>query len=714
MRIVAPENRVILKTMTNISLVILVSFSALAIVFIGLYTRSTQESVQSAANNFAHQIAKDLNDYKISKVQRAASIHMLDEATHYIFITGLYDDVIHEEGQVPDEDESFRRIEMDIEHENAKVGELSIIVDDVSIFDNFLWAIVSAICASFAVFVAGFFSVRTYVNKYVKAPLDHLQVVCDQTIYPNQLAASPSGLNPQFSLFANSFNNMQSRLAEIGTQQKDLISKIETEKQTFERFVSTGGFCFMVFNECDELEYTRGVALKKLMPDINKIHHLQELKQVMIDHSVPGRIDDKQDFVYFNDDHVVKIVMTVLGEGRTAVKLSDHTFEYNAEKSLRDLSKIEALSSMTGGIAHDFNNILATIQGNLELIASQNIKTPHAKSDYNDQLNAAYDCIKLGTQLTKRLMTYTRNNPLEVQSFSASEILNDVVSLLRGSFGAKYEFQTQFNYSGEICTDVGMFKNCVINLCINAKHAMPNGGVISIECSDKAFVKGNVFEVRVFNTSEHIPEQILSKAFDPFFTTRRGSGGSGLGLSVIQGFCFQSGGYARLENVEGGVCATIAIALIEQEKPHLQIQSIETDQIEQERKKKQSILLIDDNEMLANSLMRLLRIKGHDVDVQYSFFLPDQKYQDFVDYDVIITDNTMPGVSGFEGIQTLRKNGIHTPIILITGIESDELTDLISSMKYTSLLHKPFTTEVLLDKIDTLKNEIMKDSRSVA
>ena len=90
MRIVAPENRVILKTMTNISLVILVSFSALAIVFIGLYTRSTQESVQSAANNFAHQIAKDLNDYKISKVQRAASIHMLDEATHYIFITGLF------------------------------------------------------------------------------------------------------------------------------------------------------------------------------------------------------------------------------------------------------------------------------------------------------------------------------------------------------------------------------------------------------------------------------------------------------------------------------------------------------------------------------------------------------------------------------------------------------------------------------------------------
>ena len=714
MQILEPENRVILKTMTNISLVILVSFSALAIAFIALHTRASQESVHAASNSFASQIAKDVNDYKISKVHRAAAIHMLDETTHYISITGRYGDVIFEQGQASEPEQNFMRIDINIVYNDEIVGTLFKIVDDVSILDNFLWAIISAVLASFAVFVAGYFSVRTYVSKYVKAPLDHLQVVCDQTIYPNQLEVSSSSLNPQFSLFANSFNNMQSRLAEIGRKQKDLISKIDTEKQTFERFLSSGGYCFMVFNENGQLEYTRGVALKKLLPNVEKIKYLEQLKQFCEDHPVPGRLHAVQDLAYFNDEHVIRIDMTILGEGRIAVKLSDYSFEFNAEKSLSELSKIEALSSMTGGIAHDFNNILATIQGNLEIISSQSNALHQLSEPYKDELTSSYECIQLGTQLTKRLMTYTRNNPLELKSYSAIDILQDVVSLLRGSFGAKYEFQTNFSYRGQIYTDIGMFKNCLINLCLNAKHAMPTGGVIKIDCSDKNSPQGNMFEVKVFNTGERVSENILRNAFDPFFTTRRDSGGSGLGLSVIQGFCFQSGGYARLENVVGGIQATMAIALAEQQNELSSVPDISKNKDEIQAKEKLRILLIDDNKVLANSLMRLLQIKGHNVDVQYSFFLENQKYEDFEQYDIIISDNTMPKMSGLEGIQILRDNGIQIPAILITGIETDEIAETLSSMRFTYLLHKPFTTDVLLDNIITLVNEKDVCTRFVA
>ncbi|OWV71752.1 hybrid sensor histidine kinase/response regulator [Rhizobium sp. R339] len=339
-----------------------------------------------------------------------------------------------------------------------------------------------------------------------------------------------------------------------------------------------------------------------------------------------------------------------------------------AEEQLRHSQKMEAIGQLTGGVAHDFNNLLMVVLGNLELLGK------HVAGDRKASrlIEGALQGARRGAALTQRLLAFARRQDLQVKPVDLAELVSGMNDLLRRSVGSSVSIDTQLSPAlRPALVDANQVELALLNLAVNARDAMPDGGALRISLREERIVgdggdlnEGTYLVLGVTDNGSGMDAETLKKAVDPFFSTKELGKGTGLGLSMIHGLAVQLNGALRLTSTLGvGTTAELWLPATEQcpEQP------AETDLPLAQTASKLKILLVDDDTLIAMSSVEMLEDLGHDVVEANSGSQALELIRNGGHFDVMITDYSMPGMTGAQLAQAVRTIRPALPIVLATG-----------------------------------------------
>jgi signal transduction histidine kinase len=375
------------------------------------------------------------------------------------------------------------------------------------------------------------------------------------------------------------------------------------------------------------------------------------------------------------------------GNERHLLKIeSDETDRRRAAQRLHQAEKLQALGTLAGGIAHDFNNLLAAILGNLEL-AERSLDKPDRLARF---LSNARSAAGRGSAITRRLLSFSRQRDLAAETFHPDDAVRDLEELVARTMAGRVSLSLDLNADGAIHADPGQFELAVVNLCINARDAMANGGEIVISSSrmpapPELRFGGDCIRVAVRDNGSGIPEHLRDRVFEPFFTTKPHGEGTGLGLPMVRAMVEASGGavtidsrvgegttvtlwFPRVEPVEAAAAATRAEAAT----PSLRVLAVE-----------------DDAEVRA-VLVAHLTGAGHQVIEADGAPAALRTLDSDAPIDLLVTDYAMPDISGLDLFRLASERRPGLPGILVTGF-----ADVEDGSVALPVLTKPFTGDQL-------------------
>lgn len=371
----------------------------------------------------------------------------------------------------------------------------------------------------------------------------------------------------------------------------------------------------------------------------------------------------------------------------------------NREREAAEVQRhrMEALGRLTGGVAHDFNNLLTPILGGLDIIRRRIGGDTLALRHVDSAIASA----ERARSLVSRLLSFSRRQTLSATHIDVGTMLQDLGELLVQAIGEIGEVEIDVA-SGPyvVVADRNQLELAILNLAINARDAMPDGGKVRISAGqftvDGAddLKAGNYVSIAVSDQGVGMDETTLRHAVDPFFTTKAIDQGTGLGLSMVHGFAAQSGGVLRLESVLGSG-TTAVIILPEVEAPQ---QTSPTDASAPTPNGTGTILLVDDQPSVRAAAATMLKEAGYSVVEAASVDEALEKLGKTFDFDAIVTDYVMPGRSGAELIRLVRDNRPNMPILLVTGY-ADAARDIPAGVPKLS---KPYRSVELISQIAQL------------
>ena len=377
-------------------------------------------------------------------------------------------------------------------------------------------------------------------------------------------------------------------------------------------------------------------------------------------------------------------------------RLTEETREKEQlEQELRQAQKLEALGTLSGGIAHDFNNILAAIIGFTELVAGHAAKGSHDAH----RLERVMEASVRGRDLVRQMLTFSRKTEQEKKPLLMSGIIKETVALLRASTPSTIDIRVDVkSESGMILADPTQMQQVLMNLCTNASYAMQDkGGTLDIELSDYSVspsdddphrIKPGLYaRLTVRDTGTGMSPDIVNKIFDPFFTTKQFGEGTGLGLSVVHGIVKHSNGYITVESEPGeGSTFTVYFPMIPGE--------LETDAVSEDELPTGSerILFVDDEEALVEMGEDVLAEIGYEVTSRMNGREAlDLLKLDPSRFDLVITDQTMPEMTGIELAKEVLAIKPGMPIIMCTGFSHVVDADKAKAAGIKAFAMKPLT-----------------------
>jgi CheY-like chemotaxis protein/two-component sensor histidine kinase len=332
---------------------------------------------------------------------------------------------------------------------------------------------------------------------------------------------------------------------------------------------------------------------------------------------------------------------------------------------------MEAVGQLTGGIAHDFNNLLAVVLGNLDLARKRLPDDPKLKQFIENSILAT----KRGAALTQRMLAFARRQELKTEPVDVPGLVRELADLLQRSIGPLVSIGTQFPLRlAHVLADTNQLELALLNLVVNARDAMPDGGSITIAAREEVIaggepgglVAGPYVCISVTDTGEGMDEKTLARASEPFFTTKGVGKGTGLGLSMIHGFAEQSGGRLLLKSRKGqGTVAEIWLPVAEIDAEAAQAEPTDTGLPRSSGAL--TILVADDDNLVLMNTAAMLEDLGYEVVEATSGEQALRVLRRGGHFDLVITDQLMPGMTGTQLIEAIRSEWPDMPAILATG-----------------------------------------------
>ncbi|WP_294643946.1 PAS domain S-box protein [uncultured Aureimonas sp.] len=371
-----------------------------------------------------------------------------------------------------------------------------------------------------------------------------------------------------------------------------------------------------------------------------------------------------------------------------------------AQGALRQSQKMEAIGQLTGGVAHDFNNLLMAVLGNLELLRKHLPDDPRTTRLIDGAVMGA----QRGAALTQRLLAFARRQDLSVEPRNLSDLVAGMVDLLEQSIGSGIELELRLPTEAPIAlVDANQLELAILNLAVNARDAMPNGGRLTLEIERVAgegdLVPGDYIRVALTDTGQGMDAETLKKATEPFFSTKGVGKGTGLGLSMIHGLTSQLHGALRLSSVPGeGTRAELWLPRASEGAAPIVIAAEEPIVVDVGRLAPARILVVDDDMLISMSTVDMLRDLGHDVSEAASGAEALDILSLHGPFDLMITDYAMPRMNGAELAKAALDRHPGLPILLATGnaeMPADERLDL-------PRLGKPYSQDQLAAQLARL------------
>jgi signal transduction histidine kinase len=339
---------------------------------------------------------------------------------------------------------------------------------------------------------------------------------------------------------------------------------------------------------------------------------------------------------------------------------------------VHEMQKLDSLGQLTGGLAHDFNNLLMAILGNLEMMARRTGEQDPSRRLIDGASRAA----ERGAALTKRLLAFARRQELRPEPIDVARLIEDMSDLLRRTLGPTVDLVASFPEDlALVHVDPNQLELAILNLSINARDAMPQGGKLSISArretvgphNPRELPAGEFVRITVSDNGTGMDEATLKRAAEPFFTTKGLGKGTGLGLSSVYGMAKQSGGAIGIAS-RVGVGTTVELWLpVADGAERGALGAAAAMRTDCARTRACSILLVDDDPMVAETTVGMLEVLGHRVKVASSGGRALEMLGSGTSVDLVITDYAMPGMTGKELAQRIRETRPNLPVVLASG-----------------------------------------------
>ncbi len=393
----------------------------------------------------------------------------------------------------------------------------------------------------------------------------------------------------------------------------------------------------------------------------------------------------------------------------SVIVFRDITERQRLEDELRQSQKLESIGQLAGGVAHDFNNMLAAIMGSAELI-SAHLKNDEAMHQYAEIIIKASE---KASDLTHKLLAFSRKGKRKSEPFDMHICIRNALTMLRRSIDRKIEIKTSLDAGFQIVTgDNTLFENVILNIGINSRDAMPDGGVFTIttsnvdydeefcEASSQDITPGKYIRISLKDTGTGIPKKIRDKVFEPFFTTKKTGKGTGLGLSVVYGTVRDHHGILTLESDEGKGTELVIDLPVASENEQVNPGDGDID-----HSGSGTLLVIDDEVMIRETLANMLKSMSYDVLTASNGVEGLKEFKDNREkIKAVFLDIIMPVMNGRETLKHLLEENPSLAVIAISGYTTaSAIKEMLSNGAY-GFLQKPYKkSEIakLLVKIET-------------
>jgi len=379
----------------------------------------------------------------------------------------------------------------------------------------------------------------------------------------------------------------------------------------------------------------------------------------------------------------------------------DITERKQLEQNLLHASKLEAVGRLTGGIAHDFNNMLSVVIGNLDLLQKAVAGNEKAKKRAQLAIEGAQRC----ADLTHRLLAFSRRQPLQATSFDLQALMPGLLELMRRTLGERIKIDLRApDDVWPIYADRAQLEAALLNLAVNARDAMPDGGDLTIEVENRPLVElgsglapADHVMIAVTDTGVGMQPQVRERVFEPFFTTKESGKGTGLGLSMVYGFVQQSNGHIEIDS-EPGQGTTIRIFLPRASTEALQTDQRAADVIAEPIGEGQRVLVVEDDPAVRQVAVSTLKSLGFEVREAESGDAAAEMLKSDGEVQLVLSDIRMPGgLTGIDLARLVKREWPSVRVLLTTGYIDSE-----GSVEDAELLHKPYRACDLAAKIQSL------------
>ncbi len=386
--------------------------------------------------------------------------------------------------------------------------------------------------------------------------------------------------------------------------------------------------------------------------------------------------------------------------------ITDLTEIRTLKSQLEHSQRMDAIGQLTGGVAHDFNNIMTVIMGSAELLAEQGGMTEASKRYVQDILKS----VDSGASLTNMLLAFTRQQRLTPEVLYLDQVVAGVSSLISRTIGEQVELAVVTDVNVARCLiDPAQFEHALLNLCLNARDAMPKGGMVRIETRNETLVEryqsveqvepGNYVAVEVSDTGDGIEPDAIERVLEPFYTTKPEGKGTGLGLSMVYGFVKQSGGYISIDSQLGkGTSITMLFPVTTEA-----LSSKRQQRTEEDLRGTEKILVVEDDPEVRRLPVKILENHGYEVFEAESGEMALTQLMNHGPFDLLFTDVVLPGeMHGVKLAISARARQPGLKVLFTSGYIRPKMMSELPADNQDPLLRKPYLSVELLQAVRKL------------